>query len=200
MDIQTILIVIGVLAISASFHELAHGYIAYRFGDRTAQRAGRLTLNPIKHVDPFGTILLPLMLLMAGGPVIAAAKPVPIDPSYFPNPKKDMIWVALAGPFSNFLLLGIAILILKNFPIASEFVQKIFYIFIQINFFLGVFNLVPIPPLDGSRVLSGLLPQEYAYKMWQLEPYGMVLVIGAAYLGVFSYVFAFFRPILEFLI
>jgi Zn-dependent protease len=200
MDVQTIVIVIGVLAISASFHEVAHGYVAYRFGDRTAQRAGRLTLNPIKHVDPFGTILLPLMLLIAGGPVIAAAKPVPINPAYFPNPKKDMIWVALAGPFSNFLLLGIAILILKNIPISSEFVQKIFYIFIQMNFFLGVFNLVPIPPLDGSRVLSGLLPQKYAYKMWQLEPYGMVLVIGAAYLGVFSYVFAFFRPILQFLI
>jgi len=192
--------VIAVLAVSASFHELAHGYIAFRFGDRTAQRAGRLTLNPIKHVDPFGTILLPLMLLMAGGPVIAAAKPVPINPAYFPNPKKDMIWVALAGPFSNFLMLAVGIFILKSFPNPSEFFQKILYVFIQINFFLGVFNLVPIPPLDGSRVLSGLLPQKYAYKMWLLEPYGMVLVIGAAYLGVFSYVFAFFRPILQFLI
>jgi Zn-dependent protease len=140
------------------------------------------------------------MLLIAGGPVIAAAKPVPINPAYFPNPKKDMIWVALAGPLSNFLLLGVAILIFKIIPISSEFVQKIFYIFIQMNFFLGVFNLVPIPPLDGSRVLSGLLPQKYAYKMWLLEPYGMVLVILAAYLGVFSYVFAFFRPILQFLI
>ena len=111
-----------------------------------------------------------------------------------------MIWVALAGPLSNFLLLGVAILIFKIIPISSEFVQKIFYIFIQMNFFLGVFNLVPIPPLDGSRVLSGLLPQKYAYKMWLLEPYGMVLVILAAYLGVFSFVFSFFRPILQFLI
>jgi Zn-dependent protease len=97
-------------------------------------------------------------------------------------------------------MLAVGIFILKSFPNPSEFFQKILYVFIQMNFFLGVFNLVPIPPLDGSRVLSGLLPQKYAYKMWLLEPYGMVLVIAAAYLGVFSYVFAFFRPILQFLI
>ncbi|HEY2922845.1 MAG TPA: site-2 protease family protein [Candidatus Binatia bacterium] len=173
------------------FHEVAHGWVAYRLGDPTAARLGRLTLNPLAHIDIFGTILVPLMLIVAHSPfVFGYAKPVPVNYANLRNPKRDMIWVAAAGPVTNLLLaLGFTILWKslaaltggEAFPSTyTAFLAAIALMAqsgILINITLAVFNAFPLPPLDGGRVLVGLLPESLSRKVARIEPFGFIILI-----------------------
>ena len=173
------------------FHEVAHGWVAYRLGDPTAARLGRLTLNPLAHIDIFGTILVPLMLIVAHSPfVFGYAKPVPVNYANLRNPKRDMIWVAAAGPVTNLLLaLGFTILWKslaaltggEAFPSTyAAFLAAIALMAqsgILINITLAVFNAFPLPPLDGGRVLVGLLPESLSRKVARIEPFGFIILI-----------------------
>ena len=173
-------------------HEVAHGFVARRLGDRTAQMMGRLTLNPLKHIDPVGTVLVPLaMLLLPGGFLFGWAKPVPIGYNNLGNPKRDMAIVAAAGPLSNLLmaagwalLLRLSVELLQPLPWAA---QPLFFMAqagIAINLILMILNLVPIPPLDGGRVLTGLLPVRQAAALGAIEPYGLIIVLALLLSGV----------------
>ncbi len=189
-----------ILIISVIFHEIAHGYVAARFGDPTARMAGRLTLNPIPHIDPIGSVLLPAVFLLTGSSVfIGWAKPVPVNSRYFKRPVVDMMWVALAGPLTNLTIAFVASLILKalyaGIPLGAVSVVGIGLILtIQLNIVLAVFNLCPIPPLDGSRIIAPFLPEAWRHAMDKMEPYGILIVFGLAYLGLFNLVFSFFLP------
>lgn len=171
------LIAIVVLIFSAIIHEIMHGFVAYRLGDPTAKDAGRLTLNPIPHIDPFSSILLPALLIFVGSPVIfGAAKPVPINPIYFKDGKKDLALVGLAGPLTN---IGIAILfsfLFKIFMISSPALATIFYAIVFYNLILGIINLIPIPPLDGSRVFSAVLPDSLIAAYYSIESIGIFIL------------------------
>ncbi len=188
MNILGILITFPFLLISVSVHEFFHGWVAYKLGDNTAKYSGRLTLNPLAHIDPIGTILLPLTLIIATGGrfVFGAAKPVPVNFNNLRNPKRDIIWVGAAGPVSNLLLAVILSFIWKTVMPFTPIINFIFWTMISINVILGVFNLVPIPPLDGSRILMGLLPDKLAYKYAQIEPYGFFIVMALILLGLFN--------------
>ncbi len=166
-------------------HEFAHGWVAWKLGDSTAKKAGRLTLNPLAHIDPIGTIFLPMFLLMSHSPVIFGwAKPVPVDFRSLRNPKKDMVWVGLAGPLANILSAIALSFVLKLFVLSGNTLfSMILSSAIIINLVLAVFNMLPIPPLDGSRVLLGLLPRDLAIRYAQLEPYGFIIIFGLLYLG-----------------
>ena len=181
--------------LAITVHETAHGWVARRFGDKTAEMLGRLTLNPIKHIDPVGTILVPaVMLLLPGGFVFGWAKPVPVDWRNFKHPKQDMAWVAVAGPASNLLMalawalaarvaLGLSADNWIALPLLFMGVAGIF-----INTILMVLNLLPLPPLDGGRVVTGLLPGPYAYKFARIEPYGFFILVALLVTGVLSIV------------
>lgn len=180
------LISLPVLIFSIICHEIAHGYVAYLCGDETAKRAGRLTINPIAHVDLFGSVILPALLVISNaGVVLGWAKPVPINYHYLRNPKRDVIFVALAGVTTNILLAITASVIYKNTTV--ELIQIICLYTVLYNLFLATFNLVPIPPLDGSRVVSSLLPPQQAYHYSKIEPYGIVVIFLLLYLDMFKY-------------
>lgn len=168
-------------------HEFSHAFVAYKLGDMTAARSGRLTLNPLAHIDPFGTILLPVFLIAVRSPVLFGwAKPVPIDFSALKNPKKDIIWVGLAGPAANLLLALLATLVVKSGAISGTTMTQIAGHIILINVILAVFNLIPIPPLDGSRIVMGLLPVPLAIRYASIERYGFIILFALLYLGLFN--------------
>ncbi len=176
---------LGVLLFSVVIHEIAHGSVALYFGDPTAKLAGRLTLNPLKHLDPFGSVILPLMMLiftMGQGPIFGWAKPVPVNPFYFRDLKKGEIFVSLAGPLTNISLALIFGLILRFFNFPPE-ISILFSTIVVINLILAVFNLLPIPPLDGSHVLFALLPPQYQWLKLNLQTYGLFILIFVIFFG-----------------
>ncbi len=183
--IQTISIAAIPILFAITLHEAAHGYVARYFGDNTAYLQGRISLNPLRHIDPVGTVLLPLMTLILGGILFGWAKPVPVNFSALRNPKKDMMWVALAGPASNMLMaLGWAILFkLSAASPDSYFAEPMMgmaVVGIKINVILIVLNLLPLPPLDGGRIAVSLLPYKMAWQLSRIEPYGMFILIFLA--------------------
>jgi Zn-dependent protease len=174
-----LLILIPVLVVSMMFHELAHGFVAYRLGDSTAKRMGRLSFNPIKHMDPLGSGMFFITYLFSGGAFAYGwAKPVPVSPYYFKSRQWGMALVSLAGPVTNFILAIVFVLILNAIhPDPTGLVYEIFSRLFAVNMVLGLFNLVPIPPLDGSRVVGAFLPKR-AYERWAaMDQYGMILVV-----------------------
>ncbi|MBL7070511.1 MAG: site-2 protease family protein [Candidatus Omnitrophica bacterium] len=168
-------------------HEFAHGWVAYKRGDTTAKYSGRLTLNPLAHIDIFWTILLPLFLFIStqGSFIFGAAKPVPINYRALKNPKRDIILVGASGPAANFVLAALVGMVIRLIPL-NELIFFLAQHLILINIILGVFNLIPIPPLDGSRILFGLLPNDMARGLARIEPYGFFIVIALIWLGLFN--------------
>jgi Zn-dependent protease len=195
---NTALIAIALLAIlfSVIVHEIAHGLVAYRMGDDTAYLSGRLTFDPLKHIDPFMTILLPIITFLSMGFAFGGAKPVPVNPARLRRPRKDMLWIALAGPASNIvlaILLAITVRI-THFALPAPGSGSLPYFFkmglaymLAINLMLACFNLIPVPPLDGSRVLMGIVDYETAMAIRRIEPYGLFIVIGLVALGIVDY-------------
>jgi Zn-dependent protease len=200
LDRQTV-IWFGCIIVAVILHEISHGVVALWFGDRTAKEAGRLTLNPIPHIDPFGSIVLPAMGAILGIPVVAWAKPVPVDPSRMHHPRRDMLFVSLAGPATNFLLMIVAALAARaayaSITPVYFFDQLplgvlILFLFAVVNLFLGLFNLLPIPPLDGSSLVERVLPAAWLPQWYKFRPYGiLVLFVLVFSTGVLS---EFLRP------
>ncbi len=189
--IQTISLYAIPVLLSITVHEAAHGYAARHFGDNTAYKLGRVTLNPLKHIDPMGTILMPLLLYVAtsGAFLFGYAKPVPVRFGNLRNPKRDMIWVALAGPGVNFiqaLIWGALFYLLQGAGLTEPFFIKMAQGGILVNVVMFVFNLFPLPPLDGGRILVGLLPYRQAVLVSRVEPWGFFIVMALVIAGVVS--------------
>ena len=198
--IQIFAISIIPVLLAITVHEAAHGYAAKHFGDKTAYFLGRITLNPIKHIDPVGTVVIPGMLLLLSAPFLFGwAKPVPVNFSNLNNPKKDMMWVALAGPASNLLMAIIWAIILGLFKSSGAsyalFIIGMAQVGIMINLVLMLLNLLPIPPLDGGRMAVSLLPSPWSYKLASIERYGMFILIFLIVSGLLS---AILLPLLRF--
>ena len=190
--IQTLAVYAIPVIFAITLHESAHAYVARYFGDDTAYARGRLSLNPMKHIDPVGTLLIPAALyLMTGGSFIFGyAKPVPINFSRLRNPKRDMAWVALAGPASNFfmaLLWMVASILLSAFQVAEPFLVKMTEAGILANLVMFALNLFPMLPLDGGRILTSLLPMKQAIQFSKIEPYGFFIILGLMFLKLFNY-------------
>jgi Zn-dependent protease len=171
------------LLIAITFHEAAHAFVAYRLGDDTAWQLGRVSFNPLKHIDPFGTVILPGLLLLSHSPFLFGyAKPVPVNFRNLNHPRLDMVWVALAGPVTNIILATIVAFAYHGLPLvpadAAKWTVDNLQNAFRINIVLAIFNMMPIPPLDGGRVAVGLLPRVLAYPLSRLEPYGMLILIG----------------------
>ncbi len=187
-DLQQAVIFFVCLVIAVILHEISHGVVASWFGDDTAKRAGRLTLNPIPHIDPVGSVVMPAMGALLGVPVLAWAKPVPVNPNRMRDPRRNMLFVSLAGPITNFLLMALSALAARalydpstvplfNFgfddlPLGIQ----ILFSFALVNLFLGIFNLVPIPPLDGSALIERVLPERWLPNWYQFRPYGFLVL------------------------
>ncbi len=195
MDIAHLIQTVALYALPVLFaitvHEAAHGYAALHFGDKTAYVLGRITLNPLKHIDPMGTILMPLLLYFAtsGAFLFGYAKPVPVRFGNLRNPKRNMIWVALAGPAANFiqaLIWGTLLYILKGSGVSEPFFLQMAQGGVLVNIVMFAFNLFPLPPLDGGRILVGLLPHRQAELVSRIEPWGFFLVMGLVIAGVVS--------------
>jgi Zn-dependent protease len=201
IDIAWILAVAAIPVLFAiTIHEVAHGWVARHLGDPTAHLAGRLTLNPLRHIDPIGTVVVPIALLFVGGPIFGWAKPVPVSFANLSHPRRDMILVAAAGPGSNLLMaLGWAIIaalqlsVLQIDGTAGLWLLQVCEIGIIINVILAVFNMLPIPPLDGGRVLAGLVPPPAARVLDRIEPFGILIVL----LLLFTVLWRWLEPIVR---
>jgi Zn-dependent protease len=187
-SIQAVAINAIPLIFAITIHEAAHGYAARKFGDNTAYMLGRVSLNPAKHIDPVGTILIPLVLILTGSPfLVGYAKPVPVNFGRLKNPRIDAIWVALAGPGSNFiqaLIWLILLILLAGFGVNEKFLISMSQAGITWNLGLLVFNLFPLPPLDGGRILASLLPARQSIALGRLEPWGFFIVLGLVFTGI----------------
>jgi Zn-dependent protease len=193
--IQLIAVYAIPLIFAITLHEAAHGYVARMFGDTTAEQAGRISLNPIRHIDPVGTLLVPAVILLtstmlgAGGLLFGWAKPVPVDFGRLRSPKRDMLWVAAAGPASNLVMAigwAIAIKIMIATGVNERFFISMGIAGVQVNLTLMALNLLPIPPLDGGRIVFSLLPHRLAWQYAKIEPYGMVILLVLLITGVLS--------------
>ncbi len=188
--IQKIIIYAPPVIFAITVHEAAHGYAAKYFGDMTAYQAGRISLNPLKHIDPFGTILLPAMTILLGGILFGWAKPVPVNFSRLRHPKKDMLWVAAAGPASNFVMALFWALVFKLTMGSPSFMAEPLSLMakagIGINIVLMVLNLLPLPPLDGGRIAVSLLPMHLARPFAQIERFGFIILLVLLFTGVLS--------------
>ncbi|MDO9404797.1 MAG: site-2 protease family protein [Polaromonas sp.] len=204
MDIANLIQTVAIYALPVLFaitvHEAAHGYVARYLGDNTAYVMGRVTLNPFKHIDPLGTIAMPLLLYFAtsGAFLFGYAKPVPVNFGQLRHPKRDMVWVALAGPASNFIQAILWALLLVGLAVAG--VQEVFFVKmaqagILVNLVMWAFNLFPLPPLDGGRVLAGILPWRQAQWLDRIEPYGFFIVMGLVIAGVVGTIWL--RPLMS---
>ena len=187
-SIQAIAINAIPLIFAITIHEAAHGYAARRFGDNTAYLLGRVSLNPAKHIDPVGTILIPLTLILTGSPfLVGYAKPVPVRFDHLRNPRIDSIWVALAGPGSNLvqaILWAILLICLAGFQVQEPFLTAVAQAGIRWNLVLLVFNLFPLPPLDGGRILASMLPVRQSIAFGKIEPWGFFIVLGLVFTGI----------------
>lgn len=196
VSIINFIFIIAILLLSISFHEYSHGFAATILGDPTPRLSGRLTLNPFAHIDILGTFIVPILLfvLSAGAFSFGYAKPVPVNPYHFRNPKKDILWVGLAGPAVNFIIALVLIVILKftNY----SFMPEVLVSGIIINLVIGILNLVPIPPLDGSKILSALLPYKFSYMYLKSEKIGSLLIVFLIVTGFFR---GFILPIMSFI-
>lgn len=171
------------ILLAITFHEAAHGWMAWRLGDPTAKQQNRVTFNPIPHIDPVGTVLLPaLLLLTKAGFVFGWAKPVPVDPRYLHNPRRDMVLIAAAGPAANVIIAYASLLLMHVAPmlpdLAAEWAVRTLWNSVLLNAVLAVFNMLPLPPLDGGKVAVGLLPYSYARQLAGMERYGFLIIIG----------------------
>jgi Zn-dependent protease len=205
---QITIIYFFALVAAIILHEISHGVVALWFGDDTARRAGRLTLNPIPHIDPFGSIILPALGALAGIPVVGWAKPVPVDPSRLRNARRDMLFVSLAGPFTNLLLMVAAALAARALYQPALFGNAIFLdqlslpvqialSFAIVNLFLALFNLVPIPPLDGAALLERVLPPKWLPGWYRFRPYGMLVIFALVFWGGSGLIGHLFNPFLR---
>ena len=186
MDLNTLLLAVPAILIALTFHEYAHAYVAFRLGDPTAKHMGRLTLNPLAHLDPMGTIMI--FLIHFGW-----AKPVPVDPRYLGNPKRDLMWISAAGPLMNMALALVSGILLRVFMAIgfantyarspASIIFQMLYFSLYINLALAFFNLLPIPPLDGSKILAGLLPNRYAHTLYMIETKGPMILFGIIMFG-----------------
>ena len=189
-DLEQTLIYFGCLVVAVILHEVSHGVVALWFGDRTAADAGRLTLNPVPHIDPFGSIILPAMGAVAGVPVLGWAKPVPVNPTRMRHPRRDALWVSLAGPATNFLLMVVAALGARALWHSTTGIYRyadlpltiqILFAFALVNLFLGVFNFLPIPPLDGAALIERVLPEQWLPGWYRFRPYGMLVLFALVF-------------------
>ena len=197
VDLTEVLIQVVVLIASLSVHEAAHAWAADRLGDPTARHLGRLTLNPAVHIDPIGTLLFPLIAMLTNLPLIGWAKPVPVDPRHLRHPKRDFALIAAAGPASNLIMAVIGATVFAFLPdaapgdIAARAVLRpldlLVLQFIQLNVLLAVFNMIPVPPLDGGNVLIGVLPQAGAHLVERLRPYGFLILYALMLTGTLTY-------------
>ena len=193
-DPLTFILLAVPLLYSVIFHELAHGWVAYRLGDSTAKSLGRLSLNPVKHLDPIGTF----MLFIFG---FGWAKPVPVNFNNLRDRRKGLIFVSSAGVIANMILAFLALFLYRLLsPSPSGILSTLLYFFAQINIILAAFNLIPIPPLDGSKILMGFTSERFQYYLLRIEPFGIIIIIGLLYIGALNPVIAFFRWIILFVI
>ncbi len=189
---MSFVISIAVLLFSVSVHESAHGWMAEKFGDPTARLQGRITLNPIKHIDPFGSIILPAMLALLHAPVFGWAKPVIVNPYGLRNRRKAWMYISAAGPASNLILAtigGILFTIVRNLPfMIHPLVIYVLLVLVQLNVLLAIFNLIPVPPLDGSKILEGTLRGQALRTYEKIQPYGFIILVLVIYTGIFNYI------------